>query len=98
MLTGSKDLTDSYIDPDVWITYQPNEPPPLFDSVASALHTAPLTEENLQALDEAMPLKKDTGGGATTASSAESVNRAFHVLKLNNIHLGDEDAKERGRI
>ena len=44
-----------------------------------------------------MPPKKDTGAGATTASSAESVNRAFHVLKLNNIHLEHKDAKERGK-
>ena len=102
MLTGSKDFTDSYIDPDWWTSYQPDEPPPHFDSIASttslsSTHTAPLTEENLQALDEAMPPKKDTGAGATTASSAESVNRAFYVLKLNNIHLGDGDAKERGK-
>ena len=102
MLTGSKDLTDSYIDPNWWTSYQPNEPPPLFDSVASVtslspLHTAPLTEENLQALDEAMPLKKDSNAVAMTASSAESINRALHVLKVNNIHLEHKDAKERGK-
>lgn len=102
MLTESKELTDSYIDPDWRTSTHPDEPPPLFDSVdhiasLSSLHTAPLTEENLQALDEAMPVKKDAGVGATTASSAESINRAFHVMKRNNIFLEKQDAKERGK-
>ncbi len=44
-----------------------------------------------------MPLKKDTSVGATTVSSIESVNRAFHVLELNNIFLENGDAKERGK-
>ena len=44
-----------------------------------------------------MPSKKDTGVGATTASSVESINRAFHVMELNNIFLEKQDAKERGQ-
>ena len=84
MLTESKKLTDLYIDPD-WTSTHPDEPLPLFDFVddvasLSSLHTDLLTEENLQALDKAMPVKKDAGVGATTTSSAESINRVFHVI------------------
>ena len=60
-------------------------------------HTAPLTDENLQALDEEMSLDEETGIGATTASSVESVHRAFHVMELNNMFLEKDDAKQRGK-
>lgn len=60
-------------------------------------HATPLTEENIKALDEALPLENATSTAATTASSVESLNRTFHVLELNNIFLEKDDAKERGK-
>lgn len=59
-------------------------------------HTTPLTDENLPTLDEEMSLDEDTGIGATTASSVESVHRDFHVMELNNMFLERDDAKQRG--
>ena len=38
-----------------------------------------------------------TSAGATTASSAESINRALPALKVINIHLEHKDPKERGK-
>ena len=60
-------------------------------------HTTPLTDENLQTLDEEISLDEETGIGATTASSVESVYRAFHVMELNNIFLEKDGAKQRGK-
>ena len=59
-------------------------------------HTAPLTNDNLQTLDEEMSLDEETGIGAITALSIESVQRAFHIMELNNIFLEKDDAKQRG--
>ena len=60
-------------------------------------HTAPLTDENLQILDHELSLDEETGIEATTASSVESVYRAFHVMELNNMFLKKDDAKQRGK-
>ena len=61
-------------------------------------HTAPLTDENLHTLDEEMSSDEETGIGAITASSVESVHRAFHVMELNDMFLEDDDAKHRGKL
>ena len=102
MPTGFKELTDSCVDLGYWTSTPSNETAPLDDlSVipphSMPPHTAPLTDENLQTLNEEMSLDEETGIGATTASSVESVHRAFHIMELNNIFLEKDDAKQRGK-
>ena len=60
-------------------------------------HTAPLIDGNLQTLNEEMSLDEKTGVGAITASSIESVHRAFHVMELNNMFLEKDGVKQRGK-
>ena len=101
MLTEYKEPTESYVDLGYWTSTPPNETAPLDDlSVIPphimSPHTTPLTDENLQTLDEEMSLDEETGIGATTASSVGSVHRAFHIMELNNIFLEKDDAKQRG--
>lgn len=94
--------TDSYLDISYWASTHVTQIPPLFDFVAnnpslSSLPSAPLTEDNLLALDDTMPSKKNASVGAATESSNPSVNRTFQILELNNILVDDEDAAERGK-
>lgn len=101
-LTDCRKPESSYLDLSYWaFTHKVPAPSDSFTETASfpPQYSAPLTEENLLALDETMVAKtpkKDTSVGSGTDSSV-NVSRAFQILNFNNIFVDNEDAAERGK-